>query len=233
MRIRWQRRAWKQIRRWRGAAAGLRVQMERPGGTLEAGLLEVLRDPGMSRWGRAAAGKLLALDGGARAVEPLIRALRDENPHRRTEAARALGWIWQPGRAAARALAECLLDRAQLLETREEAAESLSYVGTRETVEAMIAVLADPDPRVRFWTVFGLGGSCRKDERATRALERMWGDTELMPGWWSVGQEALGLLSPLGVATGCRVRRRCGEYGRCGGIRARSAMGGLLWQLMA
>ena len=230
VRLRWQRRAWKEIRRWREGRAALRARMERPGASLEAGLLGILRDPALSQQDRAAAGRLLGIDGRARGVEallgqffsqseqwelymtasaleelgdrravgPLIRALRDENPHRRTGAARALGWMRQPSRAVAMALAECLADGSQRVETREEAAESLSYVGTRETVEALIAVLEDPEPRVRFWTVFGLGGICRKDERATRALERMLGDTELMPGWWSVGQEALGMLSCLG-----------------------------------
>jgi HEAT repeat protein len=200
--------------------------MERPGVSLEAGLLGILRDPKLSQQDRAVAAELLGMDGGARGVEallvqfyaqseqwdvymtalaleqlgdrravvPLIRALQDENPHRRTGAARALGWMRQPSRALARALAECLLDRSQLLETREEAAESLSYVGTRETVEALIAVLGDPEPRVRFWAVFGLGGICRRDERATRALETMLEDPGEMPGYYSVGLEALAVL---------------------------------------
>src|SRR5581483_1032458 len=65
-----------------------------------------------------------------RAVPPLIVALlSDSNPHRRHAAARALGWIRKPGRAAARALAQCLADPEQSQPVREEAAESLSYVG--------------------------------------------------------------------------------------------------------
>ena len=132
--------------------------------------------------------------GDRRAVGPLVATLRAENPHRRTAAARALGWMRQRGRAVAKALAECLVDGSQLVETREEAAESLSYVGTRETVEALIGALGDPEPRVRFWAVFGLGGICRTDERATRALETMLDDPGEMPGYWSVGLEALAML---------------------------------------
>jgi hypothetical protein len=131
-----------------------------------------------------------------RAVPLLIRALlQDGNPHRR-HAARALGWIRQPGRAAALALAHCLIEPAQPQPAREEAAESLAYVGTRETIEPLISVLRDPDVRIRFWVVFGLGCSCRGDVRAIRALESVLDDGETPPGnWWPVGKEALAMLA--------------------------------------
>ncbi len=136
-----------------------------------------------------------------RAVPPLIQALlEDGNPHRRHAAARALGWISRPGRAAALALAQCLVDPTQPQQAREEAAESLSYVGTRETIEPLIAALRDPDVRIRFWAVFGLGGSCRAraDARAVQALESMLNDREVPPGnWWSVGKEALAMLAAM------------------------------------
>ncbi len=134
-----------------------------------------------------------------RAVRPLIQALlEDGNPHRRHAAARALGWIRRPGRAAALALARCLVNTAQPQPAREEAAESLSYVGTRETIEPLIAALRDPDVRIRFWAVFGLGGSCRGDARAVEALDSMLDDREVPPGnWWSVGKEALAMLSAM------------------------------------
>jgi HEAT repeat protein len=134
-----------------------------------------------------------------RAVAPLITALlQDTNPHRRQGAARALGWIRPSDRATARALAQCLADPAQPHAAREEAAESLSYVGTNESVDALISVLKDSDVRLRFWAVFGLGGICREgeDPRAARALESMLEDTEIAPGnWWSVGKEALAILA--------------------------------------
>jgi HEAT repeats len=132
-----------------------------------------------------------------RAVRPLIHALlEDGNPHRRHAAARALGWIRRPGRAAPLALAQCLVDPAQPQPAREEAAESLSYVGTRETIEPVIAVLGDPDVRIRFWAVFGLGGRGHWDARTVQALESMLEDREVPPGnWWSVGKEALAMLA--------------------------------------
>lgn len=64
-----------------------------------------------------------------------------------------------------------------------------------ETVDAMISVLGDPDVRLRFWAVFGLGG-CVEDPRGFRALESMLDDPEVTPGnWWSVGKEALAMLA--------------------------------------
>lgn len=131
------------------------------------------------------------------AVPALIDALlRDANPHRRRAAARALGWIRRPGRAAALALGECLADPAQPQPAREEAAESLAYVGTGETIYALESVLQDPDVRLRFWAVFGLGGyHNRHSERARRALESKLDDAETPPGnWWPVGKEALAML---------------------------------------
>ncbi len=135
-----------------------------------------------------------------RAVPALIHALlEDPNPHRRHAAARALGWIHPPNRATARALARCLSDPAQPQPAREEAAESLSYTGTPESVDALIAALSDPDPRIRFWAAFGLISS-RGEARAVSALEAVLDDSAVPPGnWWSVGREALATLSALPI----------------------------------
>ena len=144
---------------------------------------------------------LEALDD-ARAVPALIRALlEDANAHRRHAAARALGWISRPGRGAARALALCLADPGQPQAAREEAAESLAYVGSAETIDVLIGALSDGDVRIRFWAVWGWGGSCRGEARAVRALEGVLGDGEVPPGtWWSVGREALAMLGGLRFA---------------------------------
>jgi HEAT repeat protein len=131
-----------------------------------------------------------------RAVPWLIPALLEgDNPHRRHAAARALGWIRPASRSAARALARCLVDPSQPQPAREEAAESLAYAGNAGTIDALISVLGEADVRIRFWAVFGLGGSCRGDARAVRALESMLDDGETPPGnWWPVGKEALTML---------------------------------------
>jgi len=241
MRLRWQRRVRKQLRRMRGQDRTLAIavaKLERGGTPLAGALRAIMLDPARFHQDRAASGKLLAVDGGAgtvqtllglffeqtekddlyataltieslndrRAVPPLIGLLlHDGNPHRRHAAARALGWINRPGRVAALALAHCLVDPAQPQPAREEAAESLAYVGTRETIEPLISVLRDPDVRIRFWAVFGLGGSCRGDVRAIRALESVLDDRETPPGnWWPVGKEALAMLASK--------QRPAGEY---------------------
>ena len=106
------------------------------------------------------------------------------------------GWIRRPGRAAALALARCLVDSKQPQPAREEAAESLAYVDTRETIEPVIAVLRDPDVRIRFWAVFALGGRGHQAARTVQALDAMLEDHEVPPGnWWSVGKEALAMLA--------------------------------------
>lgn len=140
MRLKWQRRIRKHLRRMRGRQRTLAVciaRLERNGLSLTEALRAILLDPARFHQDRAASGKLLAIAGDdeavqallglffeqtakdhlyataltieclndRRAVPPLIRALlQDDNPHRRHAAA------------------------------REEAAESLAYVGTRQTI---------------------------------------------------------------------------------------------------
>ena len=231
MRLRWQRRVRKHLRRMRGHEQILSVavgNLERRGLPLARALQSLMVDATRFYSERASAGKLLAVAGGKeavqilldlffeqtakddlyrtaltleslddrRAVPSLVRALlEDANPHRRHAAARALGWIRRPGRTAALALAQCLVDTTQPQPAREEAAESLAYVGTPETIAPLISMLRDPDVRIRFWAVFGLGASCQGDVRAVRALESVLEDGETPPGnWWPVGKEALAML---------------------------------------
>jgi HEAT repeat protein len=136
------------------------------------------------------------------AVRPLITALDDANPDRRHAAARALGWIPEAGRPAAKALIRVISDRSQPRPVREEAAESLAYSDYAPAITALIPVLDEPDVRMRFWAVFALGNveqwqrwRNRPNPRAIEALERMLSDDEVPPGnWWSVGREALASL---------------------------------------
>jgi hypothetical protein len=254
MRLRWQRRVRKQLRRMRGherSPALAVAKIELRGFPLVKALWTVMLDPAQSHFHRATIGRLLSVTGDSRpvqallklffeqsekndlyttaltleefgdrrAVPSLIRALMsDGNPHRRHAAARALGWIRRPGRAAALALARCLVDDTQPQPAREEAAKSLAYVGSPGTIEPLISVLNDPDVRIRFWAVFGLGGSCRADARAVQALESMLDDNEVPPGnwWWSVGKEALAMLGSLAdrldSAGGVSMRPRLANY---------------------
>jgi len=234
MRLKWQRRIKKQLRRMRGYERVLAARvatLERQGLPLIEVLRVVMLDPTESHSDRAAVASMLSVSGDdqavqallklfleqtekndlyntaltleslndRRAVRPLIHALlEDDNSHRRQAAARALGWISRPGRAAALALARCLADPMQLQPAREEAAESLAYVGTRETIEPLNSVLGDPDVRIRFWAVFALGGQGHQSVRTVQALESMLEDCDAPPGnWWAVGKEALAMLAAM------------------------------------
>jgi hypothetical protein len=209
---------------------------ERPGIPIGTTLNSVICDPAAGWRARGAAAKLLstadsagtvaalldlfyaqtdrlelwetALTIGDRAAVPrLIEALYDTNPDRRHAAARALGWIRPVGKMAAKALTQALLDKAQPQPVREEAAESLAYSNYKHAIPALITVLDEPDVRIRFWSVFALGGigqwqtfapPGRADPRAIEALERMLPDQEVPPGnWWPVGREALAMLGKM------------------------------------
>jgi HEAT repeat protein len=140
--------------------------------------------------------------GDVRAVGHLIPALNDPNHDRHHAAARALGWISaKPGNRVVDALIKALTDVSQPLAVREEAAESLAYLGSSRAIPALISVLADSDSRIRFWAVFALGkiGNRRTFRHADRsvvpALESMLSDQAAPPGnWWSVAREALAML---------------------------------------
>jgi hypothetical protein len=149
------------------------------------------------------------------AVRPLAEALYDSNPHRRHAAARALGWIPKAGRRAAKALVGALADKTQSQPVREEAAESLAYLGYAGAIPDLILVLGEPDVRLRFWAVFALGGIGQRqvdgrrgsaDPRIVEALEKMLSDPEVAPGnWWSVGREALAMLGHFGPKYGAQL----------------------------
>ena len=143
------------------------------------------------------------------AVHRLVDALGDSNPHRRHAAARALGWIPQAGRRAAKALVQALVDKSQPQPVREEAAESLAYSYYTPAIPALISVLAETDVRIRFWAVFALGGLGQWQlskpggggpwpNRVIQALEPLLSDEEMPPGnWWPVGKEALAMLGQM------------------------------------
>ncbi|MGA2879056.1 MAG: HEAT repeat domain-containing protein [Bryobacteraceae bacterium] len=148
------------------------------------------------------------------AVPRLIAALDDANPNRRHAAARALGWIWPVGKRASNALIGALLNKSQPQPVREEAAESLAYSRYAQAIPALISVLDEPDVRIRFWSVFALGGIGQwpgrggADARVIEALERMLPDKEVPPGnWWSVGREALAMLGNLDAQYGAKLDR--------------------------
>jgi HEAT repeat protein len=144
------------------------------------------------------AGQSLETAGAKRAVGPLSRALHDPDPERRYVAAHVLGWL--EDQRAVVPLVRSLEDPEQLELVRGECAESLAYLRSTRAIPVLIRSLKDPSVHVRFWSVFALGSTKEpswgpiKDRRVKPALESMLQDSAVLPSYWSVGREALGLL---------------------------------------
>jgi hypothetical protein len=137
-------------------------------------------------------------------VPALIRALQDDNPHRRRGAARALGWIRGAGARAAGALVSVVLDRTQPGFVREEAAESLASYEYRWVVRRLAEALPGAEPGLQFWIAFALGSPRRRDIRgfACPALESLLSVDAEPEGWWPVKLEALAMLYGLDPKSG-------------------------------
>jgi HEAT repeat protein len=151
--------------------------------------------------GEEAAGALGEI-GDARAVEPLIAALKDKNSGIRYGAAGALGEIGDA--RAVEPLIAALKDKHPVV--RETAAEALGEIGDARAVEPLIAALKDKGPGVLEKAAEALGeiGDARavepliaalKDkhpvvrEKAAEALEKItgqefWADQAKWQEWW-------------------------------------------------
>lgn len=110
--------------------------------------------------GRAAAAYVLGFSGEAGVSDVLARRLADtdESPVVRAHAAEALGHLLQYQRV--------------LVDIRT----------------AIVACLRDPEPEVRFWSVFAAGVLDLQESRPQ--LHRLKNDEASVEGWWTVGQEA-------------------------------------------
>jgi HEAT repeat protein len=110
--------------------------------------------------GRAAAAYVLGFSGATDVSDVLARRLADtdESPIVRAHAAEALGHLLQHQPVLA---------------------------GIRT---AIVSCLRDPEPGVRFWSVFAAGVLGLQESRPQ--LERLKGDEAAVEGWWTVGQEA-------------------------------------------
>lgn len=58
----------------------------------------------------------------------------------------------------------------------------------RLAVNALRRQLRDPSPDVRFWSAFGL--ALLSEREARHDLRRLQHDQAIVPGWWSLGDEA-------------------------------------------
>jgi hypothetical protein len=93
-----------------------------------------------------------------------------------------------------------LSDRTEAPGVRGQAAEALASHVKRDLRSprararherahgALVAGLDDPEPEVRFWSIFALASPENVD--LLPRLKRLARDRARLPGWWTVGQEA-------------------------------------------
>jgi HEAT repeat protein len=133
-------------------------------------------------------------------VPVLIEALKDKEEIRRLGAAYALSSLRQEPRAVT-PLMNVLLDRAETVRVRSQAAESLGCLQHQKAIKALIICSRDPSPDLRFWCVFALGQiTAFKRKKLTRAGIRALEVCVLDYGWpeerglWPIRFEALAML---------------------------------------
>jgi hypothetical protein len=137
--------------------------------------------------------------GGLSALPHLLRGLSDSNPFRQNASAFQLRNF--AGRKVVRRLISVLLDSSRSPQVRGTAAESLGELRRFLAVPALLCALHDPEPKVRFWCLFALSHFRNppppfpsRHEIITQ-IESLLDDSTPVPGEWTVGQEALGILS--------------------------------------
>ncbi len=81
----------------------------------------------------------------------------------------------------------------------------------RHATLRLVEHLTDDAPEVRFWTAFSLGKLRARSARS--ALAALVGDDEVLPGWWTVGDEAADALDTI-AGREPPSRTRQGEPGR-------------------
>ena len=118
----------------------------------------------------------------------LVHALKASDDAKRWQAATALAQVDDP-RTLRRV--ERLLEKRGHEQGR--AAEALGHLLQYQQVivdirTAIVSSLRDPEPEVRFWSVFAAGVLNLQESRPQ--LERLKGDEAIVEGWWSIGQEA-------------------------------------------
>jgi HEAT repeat protein len=146
------------------------------------------RDEG-KRWN--AAKELSQVDdpGTLRRVERLLESRGHDQG--RAAAAYVLGFSGETD--VSDVLARRLTDTDESAVVRAHAAEALGHLLQYQPVladirTAIVSCLRDPEPEVRFWSVFAAGVLDLQESRPQ--LERLQGDEASIEGWWTVGQEA-------------------------------------------
>jgi HEAT repeat protein len=103
-----------------------------------------------------------------------------------------------------RVLTDIVADKTELAKIRAQALEGLGNkfdraaatdVNLRASNE-ILSALADPDPEVRFWACFA-AGAIELNEALPQLQVLARTDETIVPGWWSVGEEAVDAMTKL------------------------------------
>jgi HEAT repeat protein len=130
---------------------------------------------------------------GPKAVEPLTRALTNQDAAVRVTAANALGSFGPDAKGAVAALVRSLADTNRLV--RQQAAQSLGEIALQPELmtPALIAALSDSDAGVRMSTALALGSFREKARDAVPSLQKAEQDPDP-----EVRQAASNALSRIG-----------------------------------
>ncbi|MCI0713251.1 MAG: HEAT repeat domain-containing protein [Chloroflexi bacterium] len=137
----------------------------------------------------------LGIQNAGDAVDPLLNLLRaDKDQQIRALSAYALGEIGDS--RVADELIAILVDQSENADVRGHIAEALINLDMRDkAIPALVSVLHDEDPSVRFWAVFALGEIGSMDE--IPHLQKLIADDSPIPHFHSVGREAMDTIQSI------------------------------------
>ncbi len=99
---------------------------------------------------------------------------------------------------------DVLNDENEAPAVRAQVCEGLNYIEwgdhrrrlARRVIASLLRALGDPSPEVRFWACFAIGKfGVRRALPALKALAEK--DKTLVPGWWTVGEEAADAITTI------------------------------------
>ena len=168
-------------------------------------LVEILAGDRQELWMQAATS--LGAIGSDRQIPALVAILADRHaPDRRDSVVYALSFLpnYQTPDEMIRVLTDIVADKTELSRIRAQALEGLGNKFDRATATdvnrracgEIRSALTDPAPEVRFWACFAAGAIDLHEARTQLQLLARTDDT-IVPGWWSVGEEALDAITKL------------------------------------
>ncbi len=161
----------------------------------------------------------ISVIGGKAVVRPLLDIMRNGSRADHREAAGyALSFLMTADYSplVLEAYLDVLNDENEAPAVRAQVCEGLNYIEwgdgrrrlARRVIASLLRALGDASPEVRFWACFAIGKyGVRRALPVLKALSEK--DNTLVPGWWTVGEEAADAITIInGGERPDRVRRR-------------------------